>query len=64
MQIAIAENSWTALDQNGYERRYADITEKHNTIKSEWDRISEQIDRKHRGSCSRDSFVHWKSRLL
>ncbi len=64
MQIAIAENSWTALDQNEYERRYADITEKHNTIKSEWDRISEQIDRKHRGSCSRDSFVHWKSRLL
>lgn len=64
MQIAIAENSWTALDQNEYERRYADITEKHNTIKSEWDRNSEQIDRKHRGSCSRDSFVHWKSRLL
>lgn len=64
MQIAIAENSWTALDQNEYERRYADITEKHNTIKSEWDRISEQIDRKHRWSCSRDSFVHWKSRLL
>ena len=64
MQIDIAENSWTALDQNEYERRYASITEKHNTIKSEYDRISEQIDRKHRGSCSRDSFVHWKSRLL
>ena len=50
MQIAIAENSWTALDQNEYERRYADIIEKHNTIKSEWDGISEQLDRKHRGS--------------
>ena len=27
MQIAIAENSRTALDQNEYERRYADLTE-------------------------------------
>ena len=64
MQVAISENSRMALDQNEYERRYADLTEKHNTIKSEYDKISEQIDRKHRGSCSRDSFVHWKSRVL
>ena len=29
------------LDQNEYERRYADITEKYNTIKSEYDKILE-----------------------
>ena len=35
-----------ALDQNEYERRYADITERYNTIKSEYDKISEQIEGK------------------
>ena len=35
-----------ALDQNEYERRYADITESYNTIKSEYDKISEQIEGK------------------
>ena len=34
MQTAIAENSRTAIDQNEYERRYADLTERYNTIKS------------------------------
>ena len=46
MQTAIAENSRMALDQNEYERRYADITERYNTIKSEYDKISEQIESK------------------
>ena len=46
MQTAIAENSRTALDQNGYERRYADLTERYNNIKSEYDKISEQIESK------------------
>ena len=35
-----------ALDQNESERRYADITERYNTIKSEYDKISEQIEGK------------------
>ncbi len=46
MQTAIAENSRMALDQNEYERRYADLTERYNTIKSEYDKISEQIESK------------------
>ena len=46
MHTAIAENSRMALDQNEYERRYADITERYNTIKSEYDKISEQIEGK------------------
>lgn len=46
MQTAIAENSWMALDQNEYEKRYADLTERYNTIKSEYDKISEQIESK------------------
>ena len=46
MQTAIAENSRMALDHNEYERRYADITERYNTIKSEYDKISEQIEGK------------------
>ena len=46
MQTVIAENSRMSLDQNEYERRYADITERYNTIKSEYDKISEQIEGK------------------
>ena len=46
VQTAIAENSREALDQNEYERRYADLTERYNTIKSEYDKISEQIESK------------------
>ncbi|MFR6397075.1 MAG: hypothetical protein ACLUNT_09335 [Eubacterium ventriosum] len=41
MQTAIAENSRTALDQNEYERRYADLTERYNIIKADYDKISE-----------------------
>ena len=46
MQTAIAENSRTALDQNEYERRYAALTERYNTIKADYDKISEQIESK------------------
>ena len=46
MQTAIAENSRTALDQNEYERRYADLTERYNIIKADYDKISEQIESK------------------
>lgn len=46
MQTAIAENSQTALDQNGYNRRYVDLTEMYNTIKADYDNISEQIESK------------------
>lgn len=34
------------LDQNEYERRYADLTERYNTIKADYDKISEQIESK------------------
>ena len=46
MQTAIVENRRTALDQNGYNRRYVDITEMYNTIKADYDKISEQIESK------------------
>ena len=46
MQTAIAENSRTALDKNEYERRYVDLTERYNTIKADYDKISEQIESK------------------
>ena len=46
MQTVIAENSRTALDQNGYNRRYVDLTEMYNTIKADYDKISEQIESK------------------
>lgn len=35
-----------ALEQNEYERRYADLTERYNTIKADYDKISEQIESK------------------
>ena len=46
MQTAIAENSRTALDQNEYERRYADLTERYNTIKADYDKISDRLKAK------------------
>ncbi len=46
MQTAIAENNGMALEQNEYERRYVHLTERYNTIKSEYDKISEQIESK------------------
>lgn len=36
----------TALDQNEYERRYVDLTERYNAIKAEHDKILEQIESK------------------
>lgn len=42
MKTAIAENcKGGTLDQNEYERRYADLTERYNTIKVDYDKISE-----------------------
>ena len=35
-----------ALDQNGYNRRYVDLTEMYNIIKADYDKISEQIESK------------------
>lgn len=35
-----------ALEQNEYEKRYADLTERYNTIKADYDKISEQIESK------------------
>ena len=46
MQTAISENSRMSFEQNEYERRYVDITERYNTIKSEYVKISEQIESK------------------
>ena len=46
MQTAIAENSRMALEQNEYEKRYADLTERYNIIKADYDKISEQIESK------------------
>ena len=46
VQVAIAENSRMALDQNEYVRRYAGLTERYNTIKADYDKISEQIESK------------------
>lgn len=46
MQTAISENSRIALAQNEYERRYADLTERYNAIKVEYDRILEQMESK------------------
>ena len=37
-----------ALEQNEYERRYADLTERYNTIKADYDKISEQIEKQER----------------
>ena len=65
MQTAIAENSRTAIDQNEYERRYADLTEKYNTIKSEYDKISEQIESKKAQRELFKGFIrHWKNKAL
>ena len=46
MQTAIAENSRTELDQKVEERRYADFTERYNTVKAEYDKISQQLESK------------------
>ena len=61
MQTAIAENSRTVLDQNGYNRRYVDLTEMYNTIKADYDKISEQIESK---KAQRVFIVKYKCRKL
>ena len=54
-----------ALDQNEYERRYADLTERYNTIKSEYDKISEQIESKKAQRELFKGFIrHWKNKAL
>lgn len=65
MQTAIAENSRMALEQNEYERRYADLTERYNTIKADYDKISEQIESKKTQRELFKGFIRaWKSRGL
>jgi len=65
MQTAIAENSRTALDQNEYERRNADLTERYNTIKADYDKISEQIESKKAQRELFKGFIrHWKNKAL
>lgn len=46
MQIAIAENSRVALDQDEYEKRYAELTARYEKAKAKYDNIAEQIESK------------------
>ena len=46
MQIAIAENSRVALDQDEYEKRYAELTLRYEKAKAGYDDIAEQIESK------------------
>ena len=46
MEIAIAENSRVALDQDEYEKRYKQLTERYEKAKAKYDGISEQIEQK------------------
>lgn len=46
MQIAIAENSRAALDQDEYEKRYAELTARYEKSKAKYDDIAEQIESK------------------
>lgn len=46
MEVAIAENSRVALDQDEYERRYKQLTERYEKAKAKYDGISEQIEQK------------------
>lgn len=46
MQSAISENSRVALNQSEYEEQYSELTERYNTIKADYDKISEQIESK------------------
>ena len=46
MQIAIAENSRVALDQDEYEKRYAELTLRYERAKAKYDDIAEQIESK------------------
>ena len=46
MQIAIAENSWVALGQDEYEKRYAELTARYEKAKAKFDDIAEHIERR------------------
>ena len=46
MQIAIAENSRVALDQDEYEKRYAELTARYEKAKAKYEGIAEQIETK------------------
>ena len=46
MQITIAENSRVALDQDEYEKRYAELTARYEKAKAKYDDIAEQIESK------------------
>ena len=46
MQIAISENSRVALDQDEYEKRYAELTARYEKAKARYDDIAEQIESK------------------
>ena len=46
MQIAIAENSWVALGQDEYEKRYAELTARYEKAKAKYDDIAGQIEQK------------------
>ena len=46
MEIAIAENSRVALDQDEYEKRYKQLTDRYEKAKAKYDEISEQIEQK------------------
>lgn len=46
MQIAISENSRVALDQDEYEKRYAELTARYEKSKAKYDDIAEQIESK------------------
>ena len=46
MQVAIAENSRVALDQDEYEKRYAELTARYEKAKAKYDDIAEQIESK------------------
>ena len=59
MQIAIAENSRVALNQDEYEKHYAELTARYEKAKAGYDDIAEQIESK---NCLKGSFALWKSR--
>lgn len=46
MEIAIAENSWVALDQDEYGKRYKQLTERYEKAKVKYGGVSEQIEQK------------------
>ena len=63
MQTAIAENSRVAIDQNEYEKRYAELTARYEKAKAKYDGGQSRLKRRRqRENCSKDSFALWKSR--